>query len=816
MPPGAVLIYTFLCLLGSSFLSAYETFTRSGTKFEHLALHPDPQTGTVYIGATNYLFQLSSDLQLRTEESTGPVEDSKDCLPPIAFTHCPQARLANNYNKLLLVNPYKGELITCGSVHQGICEKRSLDSIKNVLFKTDRPVDTQYVAANDPNVTTVGLVALSKEQLPVLFVGRGYTSSHPPISTRNLVSPLIFSYEETAKLAVAGRLSEYDHHFVKSFSHHSSVYFLFYRRDLKSQSREYKTYISRICLYDTSYYSYVEVPLVCRTAGKNYNLLQAVHVGRPAEGLGAGRLRTQGDVLVGVFSMGLASSGKPGEDSAMCMYVDTQYVAANDPNVTTVGLVALSKEQLPVLFVGRGYTSSHPPISTRNLVSPLIFSYEETAKLAVAGRLSEYDHHFVKSFSHHSSVYFLFYRRDLKSQSREYKTYISRICLYDTSYYSYVEVPLVCRTAGKNYNLLQAVHVGRPAEGLGAGRLRTQGDVLVGVFSMGLASSGKPGEDSAMCMYTLEEIDRRINATRDLCYMRDGRAEGGEAAYIEYDVKSLCANLPSNTLDAYPCGSAHPPSPMASRVPVEATPLLDSPNTRLTAVAVSVMEGHTIVFLGDSKGNLHKVFLGPSGEAEKYATIMIQSNAAIGGDLLLDQSQEYLYIMTQSMVVKRPVAECSKHLDCQSCLSANDPYCGWCVLEGMCGRRSDCLRSSLAGQWMWSYDQHQQCLRVQSLTPSNISREEKRTIFLSIPELPALIEEESYSCFFEDYESPAVLTETGVTCSSPDANKVPPIRQGEDYVTVRLSLRFLNITVSSTEFTFYDCSAVKQLSRSMP
>ncbi|XP_041130451.1 plexin-B1-like [Polyodon spathula] len=636
MPPGAVLIYTLLCLLGSSVLSAYETFTRSGTKFEHLALHPDPQTGTVYIGATNYLFQLSSDLQLRTEESTGPVQDSKDCLPPIAFTHCPQAHLANNHNKLLLVNPYHGELITCGSIHQGICEKRSLDSIKDVLFRTDRPVDTQYVAANDPNVTTVGLVVLSKEQLPVLFVGRGYTSSHPPISTRNLVSPPIFSYEETAKLAVAGRLSEYDHHFVKSFSHHSSVYFLFYRRDLKSHSREYKTYISRICLYDISYYSYVEVPLVCRTAGKNYNLLQAIQVGRPAEGLAAGRLRTRGDVLVGVFSMGLASSGKP-------------------------------------------------------------------------------------------------------------------------------------------------------------------------------------GEDSAMCMYTLEEIDQRINATRDLCYTRDGRAEGGgEAAYIEYDVKSLCANLPLNTLDAYPCGSDHTPSPMASRVPVEAAPLLDSPSARLTAVAVSVMEGHTIVFLGDSKGNLHKVFLGPSGEAEKYATIMIQSNAAISGDLLLDQSQEYLYIMTHSMVVKRPVAECTKHLDCQSCLSANDPYCGWCVLEGMCGQRSDCLRSSLAGQWMWSYDQHQQCLRVQSLTPSNISREEKRTIFLSIPELPALVEEESYSCFFEDYESPAVLTETGATCSSPDANKVPPILQGEDYVTVRLSLRFLNITVSSTEFIFYDCSAVKQLSRSMP
>lgn len=62
-----------------------------------------------------------------------------------------------------------------------------------------------------------------------------------------------------------------------------------------------------------------------------------------------------------------------------------------------------------------------------------------------------------------------------------------------------------------------------------------------------------------------------------------------------------------NTLDAYPCGSDHTPSPMASRVLVEAEPIFDSPSVRLTAVAVSVREEHTIAFLGDSQGNLHKV-----------------------------------------------------------------------------------------------------------------------------------------------------------------------------------------------------------------
>uniref|UniRef100_A0A8C9THH0 Plexin-B1 n=1 Tax=Scleropages formosus TaxID=113540 RepID=A0A8C9THH0_SCLFO len=571
----------------------YLTFSRNDTSFQHLALHPDPSVGTVYIGAQDRLFQLNSKLVPVLEEITGPVMDSKDCLPPVTESNCPQARRTSNHNKLLLVNPYSQELISCGSVNQGICQKRSLDSIQDVLFSTKRPVDTQYVAANDPLVSTVGLVVQSRGRLPVLFVGRGYTSSHPPISTRNLASEPVFSYEETAKLAVAGRLSEYDHHFVKAFSHGSHVYFLFCRRDIKSQSREYKTYISRVCLDDTSYYSYVEVPLVCRSPqGNSYSLLQAACVGLP--------------------------NGGPGSK------------------------------------------------------------------------------------------------------------------------------------------------------------------VLLGVFSTRLASSSKPGEDSALCVFPLEELDKQINSTRDLCYTQDGRTEGGvETAYIEYEVKSNCANLPLNTLAAYPCGSDHTPSPMASRVPVEAAPVFYSPAARLTAVAVSVRDGHAIAFLGDSKGNLHKVFLGPSGEVEEYSTVLVQANTAISGDLFLDQAHENLFIMTSHTVEKRPVAECHDHSDCLSCLSARDPYCGWCVLEGRCGLRGECTRGEQLGQWLWSFQREQRCLEILSLSPANISREERRDVFLSVPGLPSLAEEEEYSCFFQGYESPATVTEAGITCSSPEASQVPSIPTGK-------------------------------------
>uniref|UniRef100_A0A672SKE5 Plexin-B1-like n=1 Tax=Sinocyclocheilus grahami TaxID=75366 RepID=A0A672SKE5_SINGR len=525
--PGTVL--HLLCRSKSS--NHHPTFLRNDTYFEHLALHPDPKLGRVYLGARDRLYQLSFDLQLEAEEETGPVIDSRDCLPPISDTNCPQAKWTNNHNKLLLVDPYSQELISCGSVYQGICQKRSLDSVGKVLFSAERPVDTQYVAANDPNVSTVGLVALTR--------GRG--------------------------------------------------------------------------------------------------------------------------------------------------------------------------KQQPVLFVGRGYTNSQPPISTRNLVMEPVFSYEETSKLAVAGRLSEYDHHFVTSFTHRSYVYFMFYRRDLQSPSREYRTYVSRMCLDDTAYYSYVEVPLSCRSAGgKNYNLLQALHVEQ------------------------------------------EEVDKRIDATRDLCYTEMGRADGQEVAYIEYEVKSNCANLPTNTLDAYPCGSDHTPSPMASRALVEAEPIFDSPSVRLTAVAVSVREEHTIAFLGDSQGNLHK-----------YIILSLFVFPCCFYSLII------IFITVLTQLEKRSVAECEKHLDCQSCLLAHDPYCGWCVLEGKCGLRSECVRGDQKDQWLWSFDIEQQCLSVTFLNPSNISREERRIIFLSIPGLPSLERGEHYSCVFQDRSSLAVVTESGVTCSSP-------------------------------------------------
>uniref|UniRef100_A0A672N3A5 Plexin-B1 n=1 Tax=Sinocyclocheilus grahami TaxID=75366 RepID=A0A672N3A5_SINGR len=603
---GMALILTLLQSLILGVLgvhSSYPRFSSNDTVFQHLALHPDPSIGTVYVGARDHLFQLAGldGLRLEVDERTGPVRDSKDCLPPVTLENCPQAGLVNNHNKLLLVDPYSLQLITCGSVHQGTCQKRSLANVKEVLFSAERPVDTQYVAANDPTASTVGLVVRPQDKDPVLYVGRGYPSSPPPVSTRQLSTEPVFSYEETAKLAVAGRLSEYDHNFVATFARRNHVYFLFYRRDLKAASREYRTYVARVCLDDQAYYSYVEVPLMCRSG-----------------------------------------------------------------------------------------------------------------------------------------------------------------------------------STGRNYNFLQGAQVGGEESG--------GSQVLMGVFSSAVSAANGPGEESALCVYSLDEVDRGIDATRDLCYTQYGEKDGNKVAYIEYDVKSNCANLPTNTLKAYPCGSDHTPSPMASRESVEAEAVLDSSSARLTAVAISVKEGHAIVFLGDSKGNLHKVFLGNSGEVKKYSTLLIQPGLAINSDLLLDSTHRHIYIMTSHSVEKRPVAECDKHTDCTSCLAVKDPYCGWCVLDGRCGMRSDCRLGSVEGHWLWSFDEQQQCLRVESLSQYNASLGEQKQIAVGVPGLPSLSEGDMYSCFFEDTETAASVQGTTVTCATPEAHRLPPVPQGEGEKTHTLMM----------------------------
>lgn len=51
-------------------------------------------------------------------------------------------------------------------------------------------------------------------------------------------------------------------------------------------------------------------------------------------------------------------------------------------------------------------------------------------------------------------------------------------------------------------------------------------------------------------------------------------------------------------------------------------------------------------------------------------------------------------------------------------------------------------------------------------------------VFLSVPDLPPLWPGESYSCHFGESQSPALLTNSGVMCPSPDPSEAPELPRG--------------------------------------
>lgn len=56
-------------------------------------------------------------------------------------------------------------------------------------------------------------------------------------------------------------------------------------------------------------------------------------------------------------------------------------------------------------------------------------------------------------------------------------------------------------------------------------------------------------------------------------------------------------------------------------------------------------------------------------------------------------------LLIQVFIIK--IGDCSQYSDCNSCIKST-PLCGWCTLEGMCLRKTNCLKAHLRNRWLRS------------------------------------------------------------------------------------------------------------------
>uniref|UniRef100_A0A8C1WGQ1 Plexin A4 n=1 Tax=Cyprinus carpio TaxID=7962 RepID=A0A8C1WGQ1_CYPCA len=146
----------------------------------------------------------------------------------------------------------------------------------------------------------------------------------------------------------------------------------------------------------------------------------------------------------------------------------------------------------------------------------------------------DFDIYYIYGFNSGNFVYFLTLQPEMgggpttgsSSAGREqvYTSKLVRLCKDDTAFNSYVEVPLGCVKGGVEYRLLQAAYLSKAgtilARSLGIG---PDDDILYAVFSKGQKRRPKESsQESALCVFTLKEINERIKDRLQSCYKGEG------------------------------------------------------------------------------------------------------------------------------------------------------------------------------------------------------------------------------------------------------------------------------------------------------
>jgi plexin A len=212
-------------------------------------------------------------------------------------------------------------------------------------------------------------------------------------------------------------------------------------------------------------------------------------------------------------------------------------IAANDDTSSTYAFIGPehynTRSLSNVLYVGTTFTTKGeyrdevPAISSRKLdnleFAECSFSKQSLLRIDVKYR----DHFLVKyvyGFNASEFAYFVIVQKQSHLPGQEelgYVTRLARTCINDANYDSYTEVTLQCvsRDGNINYNLIQDAKVTRAGTDLGLSLgLEREEPVLVGVFGPSRGITSESQASSAMCVYSLRDIEAKFNENIHMCF----------------------------------------------------------------------------------------------------------------------------------------------------------------------------------------------------------------------------------------------------------------------------------------------------------
>ncbi|XP_041712458.1 plexin-A2-like [Coregonus clupeaformis] len=502
------------------------------------------------------------------------------------------------------------------------------------------------------------------------------------------------------------------------------------------------------------------------------------------------------------------------------------YLSSVNQTGTMYGVIVPSHGQDGTLFIGTavdGKQDYFPTISSRKLprdpessamldyelhtdfVSSLIKIPSDTLALVY-----HFDIYYVYGFASGSFVYFLTVQPETPENSMSsggssndlfYTSRIVRLCKDDHKFHSYVSLPVGCVRNGVEYRLLQAAYLAKPGRVLAASlNISATDDVLFTVFSKGQKQYHQPPDDSALCVFTIKDINARIKERLQSCYQGEGNLELNWL--LGKDVQ--CTKAPVPIDDSF-CG-LDINQPLGGSQLVTGHTLYTETRDRMTSVTSYVYNGYCVAFVGTKSGRLKKIRVdGPPHGGVQYETMLvIKDGSPILRDMAFSLDHNYLYVMSERQVMQIPIESCDQYGTCGECLSSGDPHCGWCVLHNMCSQKDHCERADEPYRFAAVLSQ---CVKA-TVYPDSIAVSEPSVPLLvkvsDVPDLSAGI-----TCSFGNLtEVEGQVSGNQILCVSPTAKDVPLIPTDQDWsgVELRLNSKETGQMVISTEVKFYNCS----------
>ncbi|KAJ1530806.1 hypothetical protein ONE63_005655 [Megalurothrips usitatus] len=261
-------------------------------------------------------------------------------------------------------------------------------------------------------------------------------------------------------------------------------------------------------------------------------------------------------------------------------------IAANDEHSSTYAFIGPERYNnwggsSNVLYVGTTFTNNGeyrhdvPAISSRRLhnldFAELSFSKQSSLQIEVKYR----DHflvNYVYGFNASDYAYFVVVQKQSHLPEQEelgFVTRLARTCITDANYDSYTEVTLQCQARGTedgqpkllNYNLIQDAKVVPAGQHLANSMGLEAGDpVMIGVFSPSRSISAEPQARSAVCVYSLKDIEAKFNENIHMCF--NGSLGYRNMNYISgLILDGMCPTAGVSTAVRTLCLQAAPPPP---------------------------------------------------------------------------------------------------------------------------------------------------------------------------------------------------------------------------------------------------------------